>query len=233
MEASTFDELKDNLRTQDYELKQYLELIEHLEHLEKIAIRKKHKSEQINIQLKISVSSCYLLFYNIIEHVCRESFLLVDASICEHTQDYSFLNLHLKGEYLKRIRQITLKPGIFDLLKNNILINAIKELKIDKKDLFNGNISNKIISAQLGKFGITNFKPDINTNGGADLDRIKQIRNELTHGEKSFVEMQQELKSSAQIEDEWERVRTYLEDLIEVCDQAIHQRYFLADSCDE
>jgi hypothetical protein len=128
----------------------------------------------------------FLLLYNLVEATVRKALHGIRADI--ERQGHHYDDLHSK-----------LRKHVADLLKDQMVrttlcqsthpvSKAILDAGFDAGRLFGGNIHHETLKSLAKKFGFS-VDTDISlTNGGKRLTDVKDRRNQLAHGELSFLE---------------------------------------------
>jgi hypothetical protein len=143
------------------------------------------KISSINIQVNIIKSTIHMMLYNQIENTARGCI----EAIYDHLHDsgiaYSSLREKFQISILHRIvSDNETGKSLYQKIGGDVSKKIIKaSLNIRKE--FNGNICKPVIHKITQAYGIT-VADSPECRNGTDLDIIKEIRNELAHGSKSF-----------------------------------------------
>jgi len=151
-------------------------------------------------QQKILFSNVYILLYNLIESTivgcCKE----LEHGLSHHkVSDILQFNFELRNQWIKTTSRISANEkkrlsGIYNLFEK--LTNTTTSLELIFRMKKGGNLDDMKISELLKEFGIVLDLPKpLHTevckhrlDGKGILQAIRHIRNQLAHGEKSFIE---------------------------------------------
>ena len=147
----------------------------------------KSKVRKIDPELvKTLKASGFLLLYNLIESTMRNAVQAIFEEI--RTQGVSFDQVRPE---LKKIVLKNFKKRNHDQLLLSITTISLDIITacFDKEDLFSGNIDGKLIKSIAIDYGFSYITDPLKTGNGTDLLTIKDNRNDLAHGIKSFAEV--------------------------------------------
>ena len=146
-----------------------------------------NKAKKIDNELEKTLkASAYLLLYNLIESTIKNA---IEAIFDElQNQGISFDGIRPE---LKKIILVNLKRRNPDKILNEIEDISLDIVKIgfNREELFSGNIDSKLIREKAKKYGFSSQTNYENTTNGEDLYLVKNNRNDLAHGIKSFAEV--------------------------------------------
>lgn len=134
------------------------------------------------------LANAFLLLYNIIEATMRTAFDEIYVEFKSVGVSIDQLNLDLQKYLLDQYK----KKGMSNIHGQNIPISqAIVHAGFSKKKLFEGNIQHSVIAELARQYGFSINTDYSKTRHGERLQNVKNRRNQLAHGEKSFVEIGQ------------------------------------------
>lgn len=170
-------------------------------------------------------SSIFIMLYNLIEGVVTQSFVKIFEKI-SFVSDFSLLNNDIKLLYLKphptKIRTSS------DILKFTNELSILHKQSFDKyskeSDLFSGNLdARKIRELLVSSLGV---KYEYHCVNEERLLMIKNFRNQLAHGERSYSELGRDyLKSD--IEKYSNATFDYLDGFIKIIEKYISEEGYL------
>lgn len=189
---------KDLFETRVSETKRYFDFLHHViegkaEHLARssaagplTAIEDFEFSRELVKTLK---ANGYILIYNIVESTSSRAIDAIHEAIRTTGVGFDELNLGVQKVALRHFRR-ALKGGNETVLRKNSPIHvAMANLGYDRDELFSGNVDRRKIVEKSEEYG---FTLTTDTSIGHTLLAIKNTRNALAHGEKSFEECGQE-----------------------------------------
>lgn len=178
------------------------------------ALQNPNKLEELlqnNDLLKTLNATVFLLLYNLIEATLRSAI----AEIYDHLQiqqvSFNDLNMEIKKKVLNDIRDINVENIEAHVMM--CLEMEITNASFRPRKLFSGNIDRRVVKDTAGNFG---FNTDSNyefTKHGIDLSDIKNKRNDLAHGNTTFVEVGRSY-TPIELEDIALRTVYYLESIL-------------------
>jgi hypothetical protein len=128
----------------------------------------------------------FLLFYNLIEASIRAAVDAIHDRILTDQETFDRLIPSLRKESVKRFKKharAELHHGLLPSFTSAFVAVAMTE-GVD----FSGNVDAKIIRELSLTYGFSSITPP-ETWGGSDLLTIKGVRNDLSHGRKTFEEV--------------------------------------------
>ena len=146
-----------------------------------------NKAKKIDNELEKTLkASAYLLLYNLIESTIKNAI----GAIFDELQNQGVSFDGIRPE-LKKIILVNLKRRNPDKILNEIEDISLDIVKIgfNREELFSGNIDSKLIRETAKKYGFSSQTDYENTTNGEDLYLVKNNRNDLAHGIKSFAEV--------------------------------------------
>ncbi|NEP78553.1 MAG: hypothetical protein F6K39_10405 [Okeania sp. SIO3B3] len=184
----------------------------------------KPKIKEIDSELiKTLKASAFLLLYNLVESTMRN----VIEAIFDELQNQGVSFDKIRPE-LKKIVLYNLKRRNPDKVLQKIIDISLDIITagFDKEELFSGNIDARLIKDTAKKYGFswqTDYKK---TSDGSDLLTVKDNRNNLAHGIKSFAEVGKEKTADELIEIK-NKVIKYLRQILKNIEIYINNRGYL------
>lgn len=135
--------------------------------------------------LKTLKASCYLLLYNLVESTMRNVVQQIFDEFRTRQIRYDVCRMELKRLVLLHFRRRNIDkliPRLVDIARD------IVTETFDKEEMFSGNLDAKMIRHTAERFGFA-APPK---GQGAKLVTVKNARNDLAHGIKSFSEVGRE-----------------------------------------
>jgi hypothetical protein len=139
--------------------------------------------------LKTLKASCYLLLYNLMESTMRNIVEAIFDDFQMKNVRYDACRSELKRIVLLNFRRRNpdkLMPKLLDLARDIITET------FDKEEMFSGNLDARVIRETAERFGFT-APPSAQ---GWKLVTVKNARNDLAHGIKSFSEVGRDASAS-------------------------------------
>lgn len=128
----------------------------------------------------------FLLFYNLVEASTRAAIDAIHDRILTDQEPFDKLIPSLRKEAVKRFKKSAKVDAHHNLLPG--FPSAFVAVAMAESADFSGNVDAKLIR-ELGKtYGFSAITPP-ETWGGSDLLAIKSVRNDLSHGRKTFEEV--------------------------------------------
>jgi len=197
------------------ELEGYLNLIQFLDSSTVITNEKNTKFHVNNHLLKTSKGTVYIILYNLIESTMREAVVKIHEKISVAGVSFDKLRLELQKKIIQRAKKNnTPLLEMLNQLGGNISLN-IHNAALKKEDLFSGNIDRKEIKTVASIYGFNDITDYQKTKNGMHLDSIKENRNDLAHGNKTFSDVGSNKNVS---------------ELKELCDEVISFMYEIFDN---
>jgi MAE_28990/MAE_18760-like HEPN len=197
------------------EVSKYFVFLKNLEQetikLTMIGKNNKQKSKAIDSELlKTLKASGFLLLYNLVEATMRNVIEAIFDELRSKTISYNQIRPELKKVVLKNLGK-----------QNDKIYLAIAEISVDiitvgfdKEKLFSGNIDGKKIRSTADEYGFSHVTDYAKTGGGKDLLTIKNNRNQLAHGLRSFTEVGRD-KTTDELLEIKNKVIQYLKQIIQ------------------
>lgn len=213
--------IKEDFEDKIQEIEIFFELLENIDS-EEICLKDDSILADLN---KILKASFFLMLYNLIESIMRESVVAIYDRI-----DSDGILFNQLGEQLrKKILGDCKKSHIgLDTLHNETSNDIARELlkaSLSEKKLFSGNIDNDLIKNTAQQYGFS-YRTDPNrTKRGEKLRTIKDYRNDLAHGNTTFSKVGRTY-SLSQLKEFKEETIAYMEKIIDNIDYYLtNQRY--------
>lgn len=168
-------------------------------------------------------ASAYLLLYNLIESTMKNA---IEAIFDElQNQGVSFDDIRPE---LKKIILVNLKRRNPDKILDEIqdISLDIVQIGFNREELFAGNIDSKLIRETAKKYGFYSPTDDKKITNGEDLYLVKNNRNDLAHGSKSFTEVGKE-KGADELIKIKNQVVEYLEGILKKVETYIDKQEYL------
>lgn len=179
------DDLLDDLGEREKEIEEYFKLIKFVEG-ETLSNR---SGDQFNVSpllIKTLKGAVFLLLYNLIESTMREAVSAIHDSISSSSHGYDDVRAELQKELWRRARNnnITLDDIVSDTSRGVSLNFHIATF--NAKNLFSGNITREEIKKIAKIYGFRERTDARKTAKGERLEEVKNNRNDLAHGNKTF-----------------------------------------------
>jgi hypothetical protein len=148
------------------------------------SFEKQNSNQKLEQTLK---ASCFLLLYNLVESTLTQAITAIYDDLEEKKVEYCSIKEILKKRVVKNLvgkQDIDRLHDRFLQSGGNILVSGFNAVA-----LFSGNVDARRVREIAKEYG---FSSDINhkdAKGGSDLLTIKNNRNDLAHGIKSFSEI--------------------------------------------
>lgn len=151
--------------------------------------------DDISIHNNISIkggsalkATIFVMLYNLIEGVIMQSFEKIFDLISNNVSDFSVLNDKLQQLYIKPYtKRLNDTNKIVEFIgKTSILHKLTFEQYSNENELFSGNLDAMKIRTLLKMLGV---QYEYHSKNEHKLCEIKNYRNQLAHGEKSYSEL--------------------------------------------
>jgi hypothetical protein len=221
------DSVKADFRTRAREVKRYFAFVtaaaqDHV-HLavNKTTDRAMRKRESDEL-LKTLKASCYLLLYNLVESTMRNVVQAIFDNFRSRGVRFDDCRQEIKRLVLVNFRARStdgLLPKLLDIARH-----VITET-FEAKEVFSGNLDARAIRETAKKFG---FVPPSARSGWA-MVTVKNNRNDLAHGNKSFSEIGQDT-TTEQLHKAQSQTRAVLNATIRNVSKYLHEERYLASN---
>lgn len=138
-----------------------------------------HEHEEL---LKTFKATCYLLLYNLVESTMRNAIEAIFDELEEKQASYDDCREELKKEILKNFKKRDMEKLLPKLLS---LARDVVHETFERSETFAGNLDARTIKATAKRFGFA----EPAGNKYWMLQTIKDARNDLAHGVKSFADV--------------------------------------------
>lgn len=226
MTSKLFEDFDERSR----EVRRYFILLSELEsgsiQLSSIVNEQCIRTETVDSELaKTLKATGFLLLYNLIESTMRN---IVEA-ICDEIQDNQ-----IPFDYVSdKIKKIIIKNFKNSKTKLDELISELQVVSLDivasnlrEEKVFSGNVDAKEIRKVAKRYGFSATTDGRRTRDGIDLLQIKQNRNDLAHGIKSFEEVGRDATADELLRIQ-KRVVHYLKEIIANVEDYLAQQQYL------
>lgn len=198
-----------------------------LENIDKYSINSNEANYDKNINLELEKTlraTGFLLLYNLIEATMRNGIEAIFTDISNKNISFNALKYEIQLIIIDNIKKNKSSKNLLENL-NNISTDIISA-SFDSDKLFSGNIDSRKIKKISNLYGFS-FETDVRkTQNGNDLLRIKDNRNDLAHGFKSFEEVGSNTNTKDILEIK-ERVTNYLQRIVKNIDTYILKQEYL------
>lgn len=218
------ESIKDDFDQKIKELETFFELLQNIESKE-ICLKDNSILTDLN---KILKASFFLMLYNMVESTMRESVIAIYDKIDSYGINFNQLGSKLRKKILADCKS---NIGI-DSLHNGTSNDIAKELlkvSMSEKKLFSGNIDSDLIKMTALQYGFSYSTDPNRTKRGEKLRCIKDYRNDLAHGNKTFSEVGRSYDLN-QLEEYKDETVAYVEKIIENIDYYLRNRGYLNNS---
>lgn len=183
----------------------------------------KQKIKEIDSELiKTLKASAFLLLYNLIESTMRDAIEAIFEELQSQGVSFDKIRPELKKIVLENLKNKS--PSEVYHIIVDISLDIIK-VGFDRKKLFSGNIDAKQIKDTAKEYG---FSAKTKTDS-SDLFTVKNNRNDLAHGHKSFAEVGKDKSADELIKIKGNVVK-YLRQILENIETYLHNQEYLDSS---
>ncbi len=172
----------------------------------------KSRIKEIDPELmKTLKASGFLLLYNLVEATMSNIIEAIFDKLKSERISYDEIRPELKKVVLRNLK----KRNVSDIHLNIAVISIdIINAGFNKKDLFSGNLDGKEIIKTAKEYGFSYVTDHSKTGNGNDLSTIKDNRNNLAHGVKSFAEIGRD-KTADELLEMKNKVIRYLKQILQ------------------
>ena len=207
----SLEALKEDLNQRDKDIK---ELYSYLVKLD--------ESNELSYILKANL---FVMLYNKVEFFFREFIFSIYDEI--HDQNINFFDLKPHVQYII-VDYLFPKDSSKDkkhYIIKSLFENNINYYKPERKDLANGNIDGELIKNVLKQYCINSSQ--VYCKGEIKLHTLKNIRNQLAHGEESFRSLGRSytINQVTKLKEDIERIFLALQDELEIF---LNDKHYLA-----
>jgi hypothetical protein len=173
--------------------------------------------------LKTFKATAFLLLYNLVESTLSNAIQSIYDELKIKNISYMTVRDDLKRISLKNLAKLRM-----DNLHTRILDISVDIITIgfSRRGLFSGNVDARFIRRTSREYGFSHETTYIKTRDGESLLTVKNHRNDLAHGIKSFSEVGKEVSITelGRVKDE---VISYLEEILWNVDQYVSDEDYL------
>ncbi len=155
---------------------------------------------------KTMKANCYLLIYNLVESTVRNAIEAIFDELRNQQVRFDECRNEIQDVILGNLRRR--KPAEIRPRLRDLSLHIISET-FDKEELFSGNVDARKIRETARIYGFESPRGN-----GESLKGVKDRRNELAHGKKSFAEVGRD-RTIDDIKNENGEVISYLGDMLE------------------
>ncbi|MSU59968.1 MAG: hypothetical protein EXS35_17665 [Pedosphaera sp.] len=138
-----------------------------------------HEHEEL---LKTFKATCYLLLYNLVESTMRNAIEAIFDELQSKQASYDDCREELRREILKNFKKRDMDRLLPKLLS---LARDVVHETFERSETFSGNLDARTIKLTAKRFGFT----EPAGNKFWMLQTVKDVRNDLAHGVKSFADV--------------------------------------------
>lgn len=138
-----------------------------------------HENEEL---LKTLKAACYLLLYNLVESTMRNAIEAIFAELQTQGTSFDECRKELRREILKNFKKRDMDKLLPKLLS---LARDVVHESFERSEAFSGNLDARTIRLTAQRFGFA----EPTGNKFWRLQTVKDLRNDLAHGVKSFAEV--------------------------------------------
>ncbi len=186
-----------------------------------------NKINKIDLELEKTLKATgFLLLYNLIESTMRNAIQTIIDTITSRNLSFDELSDKIKKIILDNFKGKNLSNELssvnsiaFDLVSTSLQIFNIKRS-------FSGNIDSDSIKKIADRYGFSSVTNNKKTRGGADLATVKEHRNDLAHGDKSFNEVGRDISADKLVRVK-DRVVIYLEQILQNVEKYLDNQEYL------
>ncbi len=176
--------------------------------------------------LKTLKASGFLLLYNLVEATMRNGIEAIFEELQGKGVSYEQVKPELKKIVLKNLKKRN--PDKLVASIESISLDIIT-VGFDKQDLFSGNVDGRLIRNIAKNYGFSPKTDYGKTGDGKDLLIIKENRNNLADGFKSFAEVGRD-KSADELVEIKNKVVKYLREILDNIEQYLAEQEYLAST---
>jgi MAE_28990/MAE_18760-like HEPN len=166
------------------QVKRYLDVVRQAENQLKWTDKSNLASERE--RLNVLRAGTFLVLYNLIESAARTSLRELHDTMVAERVEFGVLRRSIRREVIKGFKKRA-KPDIHqDMIDVTI---TLVSCALDAEDHFSGNVDAKRLRDIASVYGFSSNTDKRKTHGGSDLLTIKNIRNDLAHGHKTYDEV--------------------------------------------
>jgi hypothetical protein len=171
-----------------------------------------YQIQSLNLELEKTLkANGLLLLYNLVESTMRNAIVAIFDELKNQAISFDQLKPEIKMIVLQNLKNSS--PEEIHLQINQISTDIIIAT-FDSEKLFSGNVDARLIKKIAKKYGFSYQTDFAKTKNGKNLRAVKENRNDLAHGDKSFKEVGRDNSIEVLLEIK-EEVIEYLRQILE------------------
>lgn len=208
------------------EIEEYFTFLDRLIQHELEMVQSQDRTQVLILEdrlVKTLKANGFLLLYNLVESSMRNAVEEIFSEL--HTRQVSFDQISVG---LRKVILQNLKNCSVDTLHSrisNISLDIIN-ISFNSKELFSGNIDSRKITKLAQQYGFSHDTNYQETKHGKNLIIVKQKRNDLAHGNKSFGEVGRDVSISELIQYKNETV-AYMREMLQNIEEYLTTKQYL------
>jgi hypothetical protein len=182
------EDLLDDLGKREKEIYEYFKLLKFVDG--GVLSNQEGDSFEVNpLLVKTLKGAVFLLLYNLIESTMREAISAIHDSISSSSHGYDDIRIELQKELWRRARLNSI--DLDDIVSNTSggVSLGFHSATFSSKNLFSGNITRAEIKKMATIYGFKERTDARKTAKGERLEEVKNNRNDLAHGNKTFSQV--------------------------------------------
>jgi hypothetical protein len=176
----------EDLDARKQELDEYLRLIDFLDTNSLLKGENGEQFEVTSLLKKTMKGSVYLLLYSLVESTMREAVVAIHDDITSSSSPFEHLREELQLKILSRARRDGISISRLLAEENDDISLKLHKATLNRKKLFSGNVDREKIKSVAETYGFSHTTDYLKTGHGEQLTTVKQHRNDLAHGNKTF-----------------------------------------------
>jgi hypothetical protein len=210
-------------RKQEIEL--YFEHVADFLDKDAIVLFPDHRVKSLSLDLEhILLSNLFLLLYNLVESSISGAIESIYKEMLVHSVSYDDIQPAIQMEIMDHVRKNVNTKKLIETV-NHWVIDILKHYP-KSTELFSGNVDQEEIKKMAQKYGFSIHTDARKTKNGEKLKTIKNRRNELAHGFKSFQECGEE-RSFQEMKAIKEECLLYIEQILKNIDTFLKNKAYL------
>ncbi len=151
----------------------------------------KNKVQHIDTELaKTLKANSFLLLYNLVESTMRNAIQAIFDEFRDQEVSFDNIKPHIKVVILQNFRTYFNNDFAQNMHSKFSQISMdIINVTFEREKIFSGNVDARVIQKTANKYGFSTQTDCSVTNNGKNLVVVKNSRNDLAHGTKSFEEV--------------------------------------------
>lgn len=222
--------VKEEFEKRRLETKEYLDFILALTNDIENVSNKTNLSGIPNCRTAILKANFILMLYNMIESTARTALVVIYEKIYNDSLTFEQCRTEIKELLISEIRRHLVKDS--KVFKNahetaTPFFMCVYKVISDKKDFFSGNVDGRQIKKAFKQFGLT-LDREGKEYKFPKSKNIKEIRNQLAHGEVSFNELGRNIEPTDLV-DYYNQVNNMLKRLLEEVEDFVEGKKYRID----